>query len=343
MTVQPLVPLGQNIDVQPVTHAALVDYMAGPIYRHLLVYFDNYPPRSLMSSQSRCILYALIRMMQPKAVAEIGTLFAGTAEVMARALWENGSGVVYTADPFGGDRCPAIIAEWPEELRRHVEYHDLNSMDFFAAMDRRRIVLDLVLVDGNHDFEFAMFDLHMAGRLLRPGGIIVMDNSEQSGPFKASRAFLEANPAWRELGASVSTYDPSKPFDRTRASLPATSFVILQAPDHLSITAGPHSQGQSRIDSQQVNGLLLDIVGSAKGTLFYQVFLRGFADGNRWVDEQRTVGKIPIDGAGRVEHRFGQPLIIHAPPADSVFTVEVDLSWLGPAPLALADVPTALR
>jgi predicted O-methyltransferase YrrM len=342
MTIQPLVALGRNIEAQRVTHAALLDYLAGPVYRELLVYFDTYPPRSLMSSQSRCILYALIRMMQPEAVAEVGTLFAGTTEVMARALWENGSGVVYSADPFGGDRCPAILATWPAELRRHAEYHDLNSMDFFGAIDRRRIALDLVLVDGNHDFEFAMFDLHMAARLLRPGGIIVMDNSEQSGPFKASRAFLAANPAWRELGASVATYDPTKPFDRTRASLPGTSFVVLQAPDHLSITAGPHSHGQKRIDSQRVNGLLFDVRGSAKGTLFYQVFLRGFADGNRWVKELRTEGSIAIERMGRAEHRFGQPLIIDAPPAGSIFTVEVDLSWLGAEPLALADVPTPL-
>jgi hypothetical protein len=52
----------------------------------------------------------LIRTLRPQAVAEVGTLFAGTTEVMARALWENGSGVIHTADPYGADRCPEIIA-----------------------------------------------------------------------------------------------------------------------------------------------------------------------------------------------------------------------------------------
>jgi len=347
----PLVPLAPEILPQPVTHAALVDYMAGPVYERLLVYFDTFPTGSLMSSQSRCILFALIRMMQPQAVAEIGTLFAGTTQVLARALWENGKGTIYSTDPFGGERCPQIIAQWPEPLRPHTEYHDLNSMDFFAAMDNRRITLDLVLVDGNHDYEFALFDLQMAARLLRPGGVIVMDNSEQSGPFKASRLFMEQNPAWSELGTSISTYDPFKPFDRTRASLPHTSFVVLKSPDHLSIGPGPQSWGQSKVSVTQLSGLRFEIVSpSAHGTLFYQVFLRGFADGNRWVEEKRLEGHLRLDlqeGGRPVEYKFDTPLRVDVPPqyTEANFTLEIDLSWQadkGAPPLALAGVPTAL-
>ena len=51
-----------------------------------------------MSGHSRAVLFSLIRMHRPQVVAEIGTLHAGATEIMARALWENGTGIVYTTD-----------------------------------------------------------------------------------------------------------------------------------------------------------------------------------------------------------------------------------------------------
>src|SRR5258708_38393824 len=98
-------------------------------------------------------------------------------------------------------------------------------MDFFRGLEQHKVALGLVLVDGNHDFEFALFDLQMAARLIRPGGVIVMDNAEQTGPFHATRAFVARNPAWTELGAALARYDKSAPFDEARASIAGTSFV----------------------------------------------------------------------------------------------------------------------
>jgi len=82
-----------------------------------LPYFANYPRQSLMSDHSRTVLFSLVQMHRPQVVVEIGTLYAGTTEVLARALWENGDGIIYTTDPFGAERCPDIIATWPVELR----------------------------------------------------------------------------------------------------------------------------------------------------------------------------------------------------------------------------------
>lgn len=289
--------------------------------------------------------------MRPQAVAEVGTFYAGTTEVMARALWENGSGMIYTTDPYGADRCPDIIAGWPHELRSITHYRPLNSMDFFLELDRQRCALDLVLVDGNHDFEFALFDLQMSARLLRPGGVVVMHNAEQSGPFKAARAFMAANPAWRELGNSIADYDPRKPFDRDRASLYPTSFVVLQAPPFLSIGSGPHSWGQKPTPASFAGGLLLELLPQATaGTLHYQALLRGFADGNRYIAELQAEGavRIELDGPAKtLACRFDEPLAIVVPAqhGEASFTFEVDLSWrpdAGSPPLALADIPSLL-
>ena len=211
--VRPLTPIVEDdIATGAITPESIVGMMANATYVKVLDYCENYPPRSFMSNHSRATLFTLIRALRPKVVAEVGTLFAGTTEVMARALWENGEGIILTTDPLGGERCPAIIGSWPQELRDITHFHALTSMDFFTELDRKRVTLDLVLVDGNHDFEFALFDLQMAARLLRPGGVIVMDNAEQTGPFLAARTFLSAHPAWRELGRAILDGRPNVPF-----------------------------------------------------------------------------------------------------------------------------------
>ena len=352
-------PSPHRIDVRPLRAIAmptghvsdLAAVMACPEYERIRAYFSLYPGRSFMSDHSRAVLYSLVRMMRPQLVAEIGTLHAGTTEVFARALWENGGGVVHTADPYGGDRCPAIIAQWPAELQRHAQFHAKSSMDFFARMVLESKTFDLVLIDGNHDYEYALFDLQMAARLIRPGGIVVMDNAEQSGPFKAARLFLAANPAWREIGGAIAAYEPFKPFEHERASLPDTGFLVLRAPDYLSIGEGPHSWGQAWIDTPQLSGLRFQVVKPCKGILLYQIYLRGFANANRWVKEERVEGSARIEVAHReasIDHPLGRTLSVVSPPEydDELFTLEFDLSWqadAGSPPLALATLPVPIE
>lgn len=339
--VRPLGPISNPIGT-PSDLQSLISTLA---YRDALAYFTSYPPRSLMSDHSRAVLYTLVRTMRPAVVAEVGTLYAGTAEVMARALWENGNGILHTTDPLGGDRCPAIIATWPEELQQRVRFHPLSSMDFFHRLDRQHLTLDLALVDGNHDFEFALFDLQMAARLLRPGGVVVMDNAEQTGPFKASRQFLRVNPAWRELGLAVASHDRSAPFNAARASLPETSFIVLKAPDHLPIGEDLATWGQVTTKAAHFDGICLELAPqSTAGWLHYQALLRAFQEDGA-VPEHKTVGKVRLDihRAGRVVHRFDTPMRF---PEGAQYTYEIDLAWEaddGSPPLELAAPPKPIN
>ena len=344
--VRPLTPIvGDDVPTGAITPETIVGTMASATYAKVLDYCENYPPRSFMSNHSRATLFTLIRALRPKVVAEVGTLFAGTTEVMARALWQNGEGIILTTDPLGGERCPAIIGTWPQALRDITHFHALTSMDFFTELDRKRVTLDLVLVDGNHDFEFALFDLQMAARLLRPGGVIVMDNAEQTGPFLAARTFLSAHPAWRELGQAIASYDPSRPFDPERASVPGTTFVVLQAPPHLSIGSGPHSWGQMRTKTSRLDGLSLELPAQVTaGTLYYQAILRAFYE-NGDVPEFKTFGGIRLDLSGPatvLNHTFEKPMRFDE---GAQYTFEIDLSWQadpGASSLALATIPAPL-
>ena len=345
-------PASRAIEFRPLKEIAsptgrpsdIANLVSTSAYSDALAYFAEYPPRSILSDHSRTVLYTLIRTMRPDVVAEVGTMFAGTAEVMARALWENGKGVVYTTDPLGGDRCPQIIESWPQELQRLTRFYALNSMDFFHHLDRQHVMLDLVLVDGNHDFEFALFDLQMSARLLRPGGIILMDNAEQTGPFKASQLFLANNREWRELGSAVRSHTRSAPFDNARASIRWTSFVILQAPNYISVDEDLRSWGQVRTKSAHFDGIRFELpMQRTSGWLHYQAMLRTFLhDGS--VLEHKAIGKvrIEVDSTTTIAHSFDQPLRF---PEGAQYTYEVDLAWepdAGCPSLALSTQPMPL-
>ena len=351
-TLRPLTAVADKTQFPPLSAQALDAFRQTTEYRRIKEYFADYPPRSFMYRDSRAVLYTLVRLLRPKVVAEIGTLFAGTAELLARALWENGQGLLYTTDPYGADRCPAIIGSWPHQIQAITHYYALNSMEFFVELDRHRIAPDFVLVDGNHDFEFALFDLMMAARLCARGGVVVMDNAEQSGPWRAAREFLAANPGWREIGSSLADARPTQPFDEARASLAETSFIIVQAPQHHDIGVGPHSWGQHRVATSSVGGFRVDLPAQVtKGTLHYQAILRGFADGNRDVQELKAIGDFRIEAAGgplSLDHRLPAPLTsdMRSRHADAVFTFEIDLSWRpdpGAPPLAVSRVPLVLE
>ena len=91
---------------------------------------------------------------------------------------------------------------------------------FLSKLARSKTMLDVILIDGNHEYEFASFDLAFAAKMMRAGGVIIMDNAEQTGPFEAARQFLAENPDWRELGSCVSEFKPSTPFAMPRCSIP---------------------------------------------------------------------------------------------------------------------------
>jgi predicted O-methyltransferase YrrM len=60
--------------------------------------------------------------------------------------------------------------------------------------DSRRF--DLAFVDGNHRFEGVFLDLTYLGRLVRPGGVIFLDDYQLPSVAKAA-AFWTSNASWR--------------------------------------------------------------------------------------------------------------------------------------------------
>jgi len=331
--------------------SAIDQWMQSRALKDVLGLFARYPRHSLLSSVGRAFLYHLIHCARPADVAEFGTYWAGTAEVMARSLHANGFGHLYTCDPFGAERAPAIISQWPLELQQRVTFLAANSMGFADYLRMREIRLDLAFIDGCHDFEYTLFDVLTSARLMRPGGIVVMDNAEHPGVVSAFREFVRMNPDWRAL----STFDRGKtladPFSQTleRSSVPETTFMVLEAPRFASVPAETYvTTGQRRFEGQAVGGMRFSALPGDAGALHFEGCLRGF--GSAMPIEVKAIGmrRVPRRLATReMVVRLDASLASSPDYTSSAVdrcTAEITLYWVpddGVSTLKLDDLPVA--
>jgi predicted O-methyltransferase YrrM len=221
------------------------DWLSSPTAKELSNYFSSYPPNSLVSPASRAVMYHLTAARRPLRALEIGTYKAGTSEVIVHAMNEANCGLLFTIDPFGADRVPLRIARWPRSLQRRLRFFATDSGICLGRAIEDGIQFDLIFIDGNHEFEFAYFDLAGSARVAGPDAIIVVDNISQPGPRRAVRKFLEDYPDWSRLTLS-------EPY-------PETEFSILCGPEDILVNDQPKSFGQRRYLQGNVRTVELDI------------------------------------------------------------------------------------
>jgi predicted O-methyltransferase YrrM len=297
--------------------------------------------RSLVSPISQGLLYTLVRNMRPNVVVEIGTYMGGTTEALCRALHANGQGMLYTVGPFDVPYFQPVFNAWPDELKTRVQFSAVNSMTLYMELEQKRIRPDLVFVDGNHDYEFALFDIQCAARRLMPRGFIVVDNVAQAGPFSAVTDFMKDHPDWLECRVTPPGPEQTyKSFDRNRTAIPYTDFAVLRGPAYHSIGLRSTSFGEVPSQEQRVNGVRLSLAPDrGSGTLHVQCILRAF--GETRIEEIVGDAQQIIDpNAEDVEILLDKPIS-----AEGHFVrcaVEPWFIWTGDKPLALRTPPVVI-
>jgi predicted O-methyltransferase YrrM len=307
-----------------------------PSYRAAVEYFTRHGSlaRSLFSFEGQALLHVLVRNLRPDHVVEIGVFKAVTTEALARALHANGRGVIHAVDPFRSEYIGAILSRWPASLAAHLKFHPRDSVQFFAELRRSDIRPSLVFIDGDHDYEFASFDLESAARVLTGGGFIAVDNIAQPGPFFAVRDFLDRHPGWLECGGSTADYDATRAFDTSRARIHGTDLILLRAPRQRTIWGRPWSPGETRNSSGRVAGVRVTVGHPCgPGTLHAQVILRGF--GAQLTEVSATASASLDDKTADVTVPLADPLTT----TGDTFRVEPILTWQGDRPLRLARDP----
>jgi len=190
-------------------------------------YFYNVPSdrRGFGENPFHVMWYLLLQEFRPANFLEIG-VFRGQTVTLA-ALWARSTRnacQVYGISPFSeaGDSV--------SNYKNRVDYYQdtLKNFDHFKLMHPHLVrayssdpaALDLIrsqswemiYIDGNHDYEFARKDWQNCAQALRPGGVIVLDDSGLLSAFNPpvfaasrghpgpSRVASEINPAeFREI------------------------------------------------------------------------------------------------------------------------------------------------
>jgi hypothetical protein len=223
-----------------------------------------------------------------------------------------------------------------------VTFRAENSATYFDRATTENVYYDFVLVDGNHEYEFALFDVMCAARAVRPGGLMVMDNIEQIGPRLAAKTFLERNPDWRDVADVVRHVDLSAPFKVPTASFPDTKSYVLQAPPHYIIRDEPRVFGPTEVDRAVVDGIELELATPAQGRLHVLVYVRTFniAEPEELLCEQSLdldAAQLPANGGVRIP--LSRSLHTAFPEPGLIRRVELSLAFNGPAGLALRSAP----
>ncbi|MEA2908932.1 MAG: hypothetical protein QOJ15_1013 [Bradyrhizobium sp.] len=338
----PLVQLYHPGEQFEISEAGLAAWRRSEVFGKPFSFYRNYPQQSLISDESRALLHHLVVMRRPERILEIGTFVAGTTEVFARALWEVGRGHIDTIDPFGAERCPPIIAAFPAELRERITFSPVNSAAHFDRELSHNRTYDFVFIDGNHEFEYALFDLLCTARLISPRGLVVLDNVDQPGPRLATKLFLKSFPEWNDVAGVVQKIDPAAPLAAPVPSFPDTNFYLLEAPPHYVVRGEPRSFGSADVDHADVDGIELELAAPAQGDLHIHVYARtfGLAEPEELQCRQSLAFNHPeLPADGRVRIPLQRPLHTAFSRPGLVRRVEVLLAFTGSSPLALRSAP----
>jgi predicted O-methyltransferase YrrM len=301
-------------------------------YRELVAALnDRGDLRSITGADEVATLALLVGRLRPELTLEIGTFFAGTTRVVAEAAVAAGAGRVMTLDPFGGHRVPGILAGWPAAVRERVEFRPDTSMCYFAKLDLPRggrSPLGLAFVDGNHAFEYALFDVIRAADHLTPGGAVVVDNMDQDGPRQAAVQFLDWNPAWR-LFAGGRVYRSGGPVDL--ADRPV-GWGVLVAPAGVQVAGPALKSFEHDVPYQPIRAVRFHVrEASGPGTLAvklnYHAYPRDFSVTGRGLVIDLRTGSVEVDGPGAAVVGFDPPAALPLPAGKPVVVREMEVTF----------------
>lgn len=177
-----------------------------------------------LSEDEAITLYELARSLpanQPVAV-EIGSWLGKSSLVLSKGLKGKTQPKLYCIDPFNGDADAVDKAMYGREMstldrtleetfldnmRRHnVEdvVRPLVGYSFEFAADFKEPI-DLLFIDGNHDYAAVLQDYEQWSPLLKPGGLIafhdvVMEpDPDPVGPVTVAKEEIFDNPRWTNV------------------------------------------------------------------------------------------------------------------------------------------------
>jgi predicted O-methyltransferase YrrM len=130
------------------------------------------------------LLHGIARTLKPRVCVEIGTARGKSACFVARALKENGGGMLYAIDPHArtnwNDEASVDTYEMARRnlaslgLDRYVEIIRKPSVEAADGWDRE---IDLLFIDGDHSYEGVKTDWELFSPHLSPFGVALFHDT----------------------------------------------------------------------------------------------------------------------------------------------------------------------
>jgi predicted O-methyltransferase YrrM len=155
-------------------------------------------PVAISAAEGEALCEQVLRE-DASATLEIGLGYGVSTLYFCAGLIENGyAGSMHVAvDPFQSSRFAncglRLLAE--AGVAHLVEHHAEPSQLALPRFVLEGRSFDLAFVDGDHRFDGVFVDLYYAGRLVRPGGIVILDDYQLSAIERAA-SFFTSNLGW---------------------------------------------------------------------------------------------------------------------------------------------------
>lgn len=166
-------------------------------------------------------LKLLVQLMGAQRILEIGLFTGYSALAMAEALPEGGSVFACEVDQYVADFARACFDQSPQGSKIQIEV--APALETLQALADNRAVFDLVFIDADKQEYLDYFRLLLDQELVRPGGLICVDNTLLQGQPYLPPAQRSPN------GAAIAR------FNQAVAADPRVEQVLLPLRDGLTL------------------------------------------------------------------------------------------------------------
>jgi len=152
-------------------------------------------------------------------ICEIGSWKGKSAYVFASALKDKG-GILFAVDPFNGEGDDASEETYKTDMNKlnvSLKKNFIHTMDKYGLMKYIKILpfrseearskfdhnkIDLLFIDGNHEYEFVKKDYDLWFPLIVSGGSIILHDVKARhvrGPNQVFQECIAKNPIWKNV------------------------------------------------------------------------------------------------------------------------------------------------
>ncbi len=220
------------------------------------------PLISNISEEEGNFVQKIIRSARPQVSLEVGCAYGISSLYICEALQEVNANKHIIIDP--GQHFPhgkGPFTGWEgiglANLRRAgyadlVDFHEVPSYLGLSRLAEERVKIDFAFIDGQHTFDYVLVDLFLVDKLLKPGGIVILDDFLYPSIQSVCRYFLlnlrykyigpQSIAAWRKPRSIGGMIWDSGLFALTRhlqLNLPISNYVALQKLQDDLIGEGP--------------------------------------------------------------------------------------------------------